>query len=208
MSSENLQISFSDLCSAGWRRTLMRGFLQLQLRNHFSLASNLLFPSIGTKLWTNNIATSTLFIDSSFKWDPRTADQRPAVLIKAGKIDFEKIAIGNLNTTDQNGNALYTKMGHGSFEIRCLSSEESEAETLAAESALFLQHFSRQFEINFNLMKFEINGIGAPTVKPDEYHEMIVVPVQVEYGFDISWYVTQYAPALKPVTLSSLVSIY
>ena len=202
---ENALPTASDLCAAGWRRFLMTGALRVLLTDHF--ASGLFqFPTLNNRVWTK-LPSSPIMIESVFKWQPTDTDKRPAVLIKAGEWKLNKIAIDNLQYTDKTGNPLYTKVAEGSHVIRCVSKEEGEVETLAAEVGLYLTHFSSVFRSTCNLLRFEVVGMSAPTLV-EQHQEQILVDVAIHYGWEVSWQVLQQAPVLKPIKLSAIINPY
>lgn len=197
----------SALCSYGMRPHVMTGVLRQLLTAHFSDPNNIEEPRVRRQIeelgaWKpsdNGLNAGGILIESITRWQPATADKRPAILIKRNKWAWQKIAIGNMAGVDTlEGSTGYTGLWEGSHTLFCLCPSAAENEFLATEVVKFLVTFSPWIRDQMNLFRFRIEEIGGAH-EVQEVLQGYAVPVTVAYVAEEAWTLQPYAPRLKRI---------
>jgi hypothetical protein len=185
--------AISDLCTAMPRRLLVSGILIWWMRQHFTNPLNIENQFLQTALWTDDITTTGISIDSVFRYNPAMTEFRPGVFIKPGPwkvirygIDDRKL-VGTLR--DSCGTIkmpTYNTMLQGSHTLFCIAGESAEVEILATEVYRELMQFGPAVRRVFNFLRFQVSDIGEPAIL-EESKEHFVVPVSVAYGAQEVW---------------------
>jgi hypothetical protein len=149
-------------------------------------------------LWTKNVETTKIAIDSSTVWEPALTEHRPALIVKRNDWQHRRISIDNRvhGSSRADGAAEYTNLWLGSHTVFALSGEGAECEKLAAETYRELNQFAGKMRKALNLMRLEMVSIGA-LAKLEEASENFAVPLNIGYAFSESWIVHPNAPPLR-----------
>lgn len=204
---ENRVPKVSALCSYGMRPHVMTGLLRQLLISHLSDPDNIEEPklrkhALDTGPWRpsdTGLNNSGFLVESITRWQPNTADQRPAILIKRNGWKWEKVGIGNYAGSDvATGTQHYTGLWNGSHTLFCLAPSGVETELLTTEVVKFLLHFSPLIMQQMDLLRFyvaEVGGVG----EVQEVIEGYAVPITVAYVAEEAWSLQPYAPRLKRI---------
>lgn len=208
---ENRLNTVSSLCSYGMRPHVMTGLLRQLLLTHFSDPKNIEEPRIRRQLETlgawkpsdNGLHQGGILIESITRWQPATADKRPAILIKRNAWQWQRVGIG-----DQAGHNIYSGASSyagfwaGSHTLQCLTPSAAENEFLATEVVKFLHQFAPWIREQMNLHKFGVSEIGGAG-EVQEVVQGYAVPVTVAYVAEEAWQLQPYAPQLKRIVLKA-----
>lgn len=201
----------SALCSYGMRPHVMTGLLRQLLLGHFSDPDNIEEPRVRRQLseigmWRpsdNGLNAGGILIESITRWQPATADKRPAVLIRRNSWRWQRQGVGdNAGGNVYEGSRSYAGMWEGSHTLFCLCPSGAETEFLATEIVKFLHQFSPWIREQMNLHRFmvsEVGGIG----EVQEALQGYAVPVTVAYVAEEAWTLQPYAPRLKRIVLKA-----
>jgi hypothetical protein len=191
--------NIADLCGIMPRRLLTTGILIQWLRWHFTWPDNIENPFLKDQLWTPDLETSAIAIDSVFKYNPANTEQRPAIFVKPGPwkilrygIDDRKM-VGTL--PDGMKPPTYNTMIQGSHTIFCIAGESAEVENLANEVYHELMEFGPVARRVFNFLRFVVTDVGEPAIL-EEATENFVVPITVSYGAQDVWQICAVPPEL------------
>lgn len=202
---ENRVNKVSSLCSYGMRPHLMTGLLRQLLLQHFADVDNIEEAHIRRQLsllgaWRpsdNGLNQGGILIESITRWQPATADKRPAILIKRNAWRWQRQAIGDKSLTHVYEGAIsYAGLWEGSHTLFCLCPSGAEAEFLSTEVVRFLHEFSPWIREQMDLHRFfvsEIGGVG----EVQEVVQGYAVPVTIAYLAEEAWTLQPYAPRLK-----------
>jgi hypothetical protein len=83
------------VCALMPSRLVMTGALVQWMRTHFTDPDNITNPFIREYLWTDEIETNKILIDSVFKYQPAVSEFRPGIFVKPGAWKFLNSAIDN-----------------------------------------------------------------------------------------------------------------
>lgn len=182
--------ALSNLCTMMPRRLLVTGILVQWLRQHFTSANNIETPLLRQDLWTPEISTTKITIDTVYKWDPAHTEARPGVFIKPGPMKILRYGIDHrkmVGTWNQSGYApQYNAMCQGSHTLFCIAGESAEAELLSTEVYRELLEFGPAARKVFGFLRFDVADIGEPSIL-EEATENFVVPVVVSWGAQDMW---------------------
>ena len=201
----------SSLCSYGMRPHVMTGLLRQLLLAHYSDPNNIEEPRVRRQLeelgmWKpsdNGLNAGGILIESITRWQPATADKRPAILIKRNGWRWMRQGIGDkLGTNPFEGTSAYAGMWEGSHTLFCLAPAGAETEFLATETVKFLHNFGPWIRDQMNLHQFfvsEVGGVG----EVQEAIQGYAVPVTVAYMAEEAWQLQPYAPRLKRIVFKA-----
>jgi hypothetical protein len=162
-------------------------------------------PALRSLVWRPGADTDIL-VESIHRWDPTTTGNRPAVLIKRQTYRNHRAGIndqGQGNPIDREGNRRFETFWNGSHTLFCLGSEGAQVEVLSTEVQRELTQFGPAIRESLSLMRFQVFEVGA-IAELKEAERTFVVPVTVAYSFTERWTLSQDAPRLKRVSLSSI----
>jgi len=195
--------TFSSLCSLMMRPVIMTGVLRDIFMRHFTAWGNIEEPDLRQLVWRSGETTSIL-IESAYRWRPELTEFRPAVLIKRNTLQNQRRGIGDQqmgNLADAFGHEHYATFWVGSHTLFCVGGSGAQAELLGTEVQRHLTEFSRAFLMSFGLLRFQVTQVGA-VAELEESRENWVVPVTVGYGYEERWKIIEQAPRLHSVSLS------
>jgi hypothetical protein len=179
----------ANLCAIMPRRLLVTGILVQWLRNHFTDANNIETPILRHDLWTPDIATTGITIDSVYKWQPSHTEARPGIFIKPGPWKVLRYGIDDRKmggTRNCAGCSQHNAMYQGSHTLFCIAGESAEVELLGAEVYRELMEFGPAARKVFGFLRFQVTDIGEPSIL-EEANQNFVVPIVVSYGAQDVW---------------------
>lgn len=201
----------SALCSYGKRPHVMTGLLRQLLLQHFADPENLEEPRLRRQLETlgswkpsdNGLNQGGILIESITRWQPATADKRPAILIKRNTWQWQRQGIGDRESTNHyEGSTNYMGFWEGSHTLFCLCPSGAEAEFLSTEVVRFLHEFAPWIRDQMNLHRFLVAEIGGVS-EVQEVLQGYAVPVTVAYVAEEAWTLQPYAPRLKRIVFKA-----
>jgi len=192
----------NPLCSLGPRPIIITGMIRLLLTDHFSSAENVEHKLFRERLWKKGDDTGILIEDATV-WTPSKTGNRPAVIIKRNEWKSQKAGLNNTEGTTSEGFDKHIKFWQGSHTLFCIAKEGAEAEILAAEVYRMMLHFGPVFREYFDLMLFDLAGVGA-LGEIEEAGERYGVPITVNYGWSEQWLLRMHAPKLKTIGAADL----
>lgn len=203
----------------------MTGVVVRLLREHFSSADNLEYngtnefanaakttaaKQLEQYLWSNDNTATKIQIQPVWLLNAEDIQRRPALYIKRGAWQPEKLAInhgmtvGSRKGTD--GSLLGVRGEYhstaivGSHSIFCVSRTGDEAELLGQEVFEFFLQLSPLLRSELNLLRMDVQSCGE-IVKLEEFANHFAVPVSIVYAFARAWRLEKVAPWLKRVTV-------
>lgn len=180
----------SDLCAIMPRRLLVTGILVQWMRAHFTDVDNIENPLLHESLWTEDIATRGIAIDSALKYNPAMTEFRPGIFVKPGPWKIIRYGIADkkmFGTKMPPGHVTrYNSMCQGSHTLFCVAGESAEVEILATEVYKELMEFGESARKTFGFLRFAVTDVGEPAIL-EEATENFVVPVVVSYGAQDVW---------------------
>jgi hypothetical protein len=185
--------------------TIVGLFVQL-LRYHFSERAQIRIDSLRDRIWSPDVDTSNLSVDSSSKLTIANLGQRPALLVKRGAFRCESVDIGeggDFNDPEASTRGVeYRQMWEGDIAIQAIANDSAEAEDLSAEAGDFLRQFGPVIRSEFGLMKFKHLEKGILD-KLKESSEHFTVPDKFGVAFWETWRLAEEAPILKRIDLQT-----
>lgn len=199
----------SALCSYGMRPHVMTGLLRQLLLAHFSDPDNIEEPRVRRQLETlglwkpsdNGLNAGGILIESITRWQPATADKRPAIILKRNKWSWQKLGLGNATGSNPHeGSRSYAGLWSGSHTLNCMAPGGAETELLVTEVFKFLVSYGPWIREQMNLFGFGVQELGA-VGEVKEVLQGYAVPVTVAYAAEEAWTLQPYAPRLKRIVL-------
>lgn len=187
----DISVDFSDLsslCPAMPQPLLTTGILIQWMRMHFSEESRIQFDMLQDYIWTPDMETTGIVIDSVFKFNAAQTEARPGIFIKRNPWKVLRMGIDDRKMFRVNDKQWqkYLTFYQGSHTILCVAGESAEVELLATEVYReFVQSGPRARKI-FNFLRFTTVEIGEPAIL-EEATENFVVPIVIAYGVQDSW---------------------
>lgn len=207
MADEALQtIGFEEECSVLVLPVVLTGLFRDLLKEHFSSPDLIEHPLLKKLIWTDAPSTE-LLIETGTRFDPRTAQRRPAIIIRRGAYENQRLgAFGErhqLPPMDRDGTLHFSTFWQGSHTFQCIGGTALQAEYLASEVQRFLHHFAYIHAPELQLLRFEVKQVGE-TTKMEEWGNHFLIPVLAQYFFEDAWSLRPTAPILKRFSLYSI----
>jgi len=185
----------------------MQGALRQILIQHFADQRNILNGTLRKKferdgVWREGTDTG-IVIESLHKWEPELTEARPALILKEGAWQWQRMGIGDqAGGDDISGRRYFGGYWQGSHTIFALANEGAEAQILAIEALKSLHMFEQEIMVQLELQRFVPVSIGEVSAL-QESSENYVVPIVFAYTVPDWWTVIQDAPRLKQVVFKA-----
>jgi hypothetical protein len=181
----------STLCSRGWQPTLITGFLRNFLTDQWSNAINIYNPDLKQFVWSNN-PTSGILIETAYRFNPGSAGQRPAIVLKRNRIKFMQLGLGSRQQgvvkrpLETGAITEYQNKVIGSHTVFCLNWSGAGVEALSTEVRMQLLEFSDPIRQHLSLHQFTVLEEGAVHQLQDSANSYIV-PITVGWAYEATW---------------------
>lgn len=163
----------------------------------------------------NERITTGILIDTSYKWKPENAQQRPAIIVKRGSYDLDpRTSIGskrhavtnlvgsvNQNVAGTLGDEQFHNFISGSHAILCISKEGAASEALGVEIWNDFMDFEALLRRDLRLSRFRVGSLPE-TGKLRESQELWVTPVVISYTYQVETIVYGQSPLIKSIDLT------
>lgn len=195
----------SPVCSYGLKPFFVSGMVQQLLIQHFCDPAQLqeikLRTAFDATAWRPGDVTG-LVIEQTIKWDPEKTEQRPALLLKRGGWQFQRIAIGDRAGEEMlEGTQQFAGLWSGTIVVFALAQRAGEAELLAWEAVTALQRYTDPILQYTGLHRFTPVSIGE-VAAVEESKKNYAVPVTFGYTAEDAWELYEHAPRLKRVVFN------
>jgi hypothetical protein len=201
-----MDVAFQDpasICALMPRPQVVQGLLVSWMRTHFSEAPNIEDPALSSTLWAADVRQTGIAIDSVYKWQPAMTEFRPGIFIKRGAWKILRLGIDDRRMgTTASGYRQYSTFIQGTHTLFCVSSAPAECEILGAEVLRELIEFGPVIRQAYGFLKFQVMEGGEVSIL-EEARQNFILPISVAYAAEESWEITQQAPPLKSVKLST-----
>ena len=129
----------------------------------------------------------SLLITTHDSFDLETTQVRPAVVIRRGELQYERIAMNDMRKRSIDGSAI----GHvmwvtGSYVLLCIAKNAGVVERLAEEVSEVLIGFKQAIRQDFAFHRFDYRATGEVGLL-EESQEFKVIPCTVAIAFSESW---------------------
>ena len=200
-----------ELCSLGLSPRMLSGVVMRLLKNHFSDPDLILTPNLKQYVFNEADAlVSKIRIVKSVHFDPKTAGQSPALIVKRGGLQSTRHSMadragatrGRQATDDMRGISHHSRFITGGHRIFCVAESDGESEDLAQEVFDVLSFLSPAVIERLPFHDFQVTGLaeqGALT----ETATQVGVAVDLTYTYEYAWSLQALAPRLKTFSLGS-----
>lgn len=194
---------FQEVCELMPKRLLVTGILVKWMQNKFSDEDKIVSEFLKEAIWTSNIETTAILIDTVFRYDPAQTETRPCIAVKPGTITVVRRGIDDRMMVNQpNPNCdtneikptKYNTFLQGSATLFCIAGNSAEVEILSDEVLKEMIQFGPTARKEFGFMRFVAHELGEPSIL-EEATENFVVPVVVSYVMQDIWQIcpTEFA---------------
>lgn len=188
-----IKIDFTDLanlCCQMPQRLLVTGILVQWLQWHFTDPINIDNQFLQDDLWTNDITTTKIVIDSVYKYNPAETEERPGIFIAPGAWKILQRGIDNRKMMTYGPQsdvpAIYNTYYQGSHTVFCIGGESAEVEILANEVYHELMEFAPIARKIFQFLRIVVSDVGEISIlEEDKQH--FVVPIVISYSGQDVW---------------------
>lgn len=165
-----------------------RRMLLLFLRGHYASPLNYLeFEHLKCYTWHSESSQRTLEIEFSHREDDRKPDAFPGIYVTFGRVDLEKLAIGDIGGMSQDRASTYLVKGAKAiFNIVHVSKNASDAYDLADLTTRVLVAMAAPLAHNAGATNFEVKGYQPPADKKQAPEAYYSVAIQVELGYNMT----------------------
>jgi len=176
-------------------RLAVTGIVLELIRNIFDKNSNnIINPAINKYFWAEGFdetlseAQNQVLIEDVFTWDPSSAGQRPAILVKGNKWVDVPLSIGDRIHGENNleGEESYYRHIKGSHTVFVVGKTPAQTELLAREVYLYLSSFSYTILKETCFESWDVPVFEA-VQELEEYTEHFAIPINLQYELSYTW---------------------
>ena len=208
---------WSSLCSTGHTPNIVTGAFLRFLQEHFAdplkienaaLRDNIFTLQPGDT--TEGLVATGILIDPIYKWNPQNFSQRPAIYIKRGGVQTQRLGIADGLTVGLGRNEageLKTYEGEyhvvgvaGSHSIFCIGRSGAEAEVLASEVFREVCQFGPVLRRDLKLKRLTVTEVTEVN-QLAEYDQHFAVAVVLGWYYFERWLLKPIAPWLKSIAI-------
>ena len=194
----NVDCSPSAIASEGHLPVIVSGALLWLVRNFFVSEDIIMRPSLRGYVWNAVPEQSKIYIGMAEAWNPKTVQQRPAVLIKRNLFGSRRYVIGDAEKTGSPES--FSRLLSYQYGIICISKSSVECEELATEVYFKLMQLSPVIKDDLGLGQFDALDVGSMTKIPDAqdcWQNTITVGMSAVYG----WTIQSLEPLISGINL-------
>lgn len=197
-------VSFSSLCSMGWRPLMLTGLMVDRLAQKFADPLNIEDRDLKRYVWQES-ERSGILIESIYSQRKDLLEKRPAVLVKRNAMKNLRMYLGERAGVTEQGHMEYATYWIGSHTLFCIHSTGASAEILATEVQREMTQFAQTLIKYLRLMQISVLEMGAVS-EIEEAKEGFVVPVTVGWAYEEQWRIELESLALRKTPLSVLLN--
>ena len=148
---------------------------------------------------SDNSVDSKISIEQAHAFDASKIQTRPAVYIKRGDLQYQRISVGSLqsvNPKDATYNFIEEVSGY--ITCFCIAMNGGEVERIAQEVKDVLQVFQYLIANDFNFLTFKIQSVGQ-VGRLEEFTEAYTVPITVVFVAPEQWTLNLESTKLKTI---------
>ena len=143
-----------------------------------------------------NPTETKVSIQKSEAFNPEQVQKRPALYIKRGTIQVARDTIGDAQSKHpQHGRGMFMRMA-GTITVYCVAETGGAVDALTGEVLDCLLCFQTLISQDFGFLRYKVNSIGEVGILED-YKEMFMCPITLEYDAALSYFLTPEALPLK-----------
>lgn len=191
-----------DWCPRGLSPQMISGLLTKAISLHFSSADFITRDELKSYIWNADPVASGIRIAVGTRFDPRSANQLPAIIIKRGGMSAARVVIGdamNLSNTDStHGIENYFRLVTGTHSFLCMAEADGAAELLGMELFDTLSWLGPIFVDKLPFRDFQVTSISEPMIM-DSLGNKVGVQVAVTYVFDYCWQTTAASSVMNTI---------
>ena len=189
---------------------MLSGVIMRLLKNHFSDPSLILYPNLKQYVWSEDSSESKIRIVKSVYFDPKTAGQYPALVVKRMPLKSVRHSMDDKVGTRAGQQVQDAMQGlehrsrfiNGAHRIFCIAEADGESEDLAQEVFDILSFLSPAIVDSLLFHNFEVTDMGEQGALT-ETGTQIGVAVDVTYTYEYAWTLQALAPRLKTLSLET-----
>jgi hypothetical protein len=185
-------------CNAVPKHLFITGALRQSLIEHFSLPENIEIPALRKLIW-NDTPDSPIMIETVYRWRPELAEKRPALLLRRGPLQNQRIAIADAAQLANVGRNFAT-LWIGGHTIFAISRDSMQCELLASEVQRHFTEMAPLLRQEWGLHRLQVAEIGE-IHEVDESTENFAVPVSIQYAYEERWTLVPESPLLSRIEL-------
>lgn len=197
----------SALLATGMRPSIVTGVLLQLLRSHFFDVSNIKNTALQVYYWTNDITTTRMTIEPSYKYDSKVVENNPSVFVTAGEMQIREFALNNQAIHHVDANGLFKGIKHavllnGNHDIHCIGQTPLEAQLLSEEVFFRLLEFYPAIKQDLNFSEFKpraLTGINKVQNQAGGDGVHYSCTIRVDWIYTYSWTINAITPILKKV---------
>jgi len=205
----------SSLCNMRFKPSIVTGILLRLLQAHYYDSGNIVDEKLKAALWIED-PTNKALIESKINikpgrtYDPRTIQQRPAILVFRNEISTQRFPLESKTLSHLEANGNYRGENHhvpiiGSHTLRCLAKGAFATDRLSEETFYRMLEYFPAIKRDFPFSEFDVKSIGEP---------QLIEESGQHYGVDIiigwvnvhNWTLVPIAPILKKVRMETQVN--
>jgi hypothetical protein len=194
--AKGVQLNTSSLCDQALTRSKLTGYLCDVIKRFFQKEQNIPSP-YSELIWTPNTTTGIRIATSTQKTD-NIIGKLPAVIVKAGEMRVNPLAIGDVAGYTQEGFIRRIVQWVGSHTIFAIHGNELGCETIAGIIASWLQSFRIEIIRDLRLDKFSVIQVGAAS-EIEESSEVYAIPIVLNWSYQQQWLVQEESRVLKKI---------
>lgn len=196
------------------RPSQITAYVLWAVRAHFYAPENIQDTSLKELLWrddakTSNAITSKILIKHVADFDPRDAEQRPALLVRPGPMQSSQMALVNKALTGLNKDGYYEGESYlrqlgGAHAVICLARGGMAADRLVEEVYFALQAYAPSMKQDMRISNFQVGGVDARQ-KFEGYSDLYGAVIQLQWTAAYRWMLKPIAPILKKCDYTSTI---
>ena len=191
------------LCHVRKTPNVLYGMFVELTRQFYSDKNNL--PVDVQTVWAPEMEKSQLWIDSDYIWEDINPEQRPAIYIKLGEINYSSSHgrhDGRIGIDLEEAEYHYARKGAGNISWAHIGSTSGETIVLAGATLDYFDAVSKLIQEDFNFQTFEIVQI-SPLSMTKETKERYLSTVTAAFTFEDTWTIKKENPKLKKIIFAA-----
>jgi hypothetical protein len=200
--------ALADVCPRGFDMRTVETVLFKIVVSHFSNPDRIINPDLKSLIYTPNPTTTKLRVALNTAFDLPTSTKLPAVILKRGQQEFERIGINDSSEQRVLEPEIipFVRRVKGTHLLMSVSSVPGETENLANELVDAFTCLSPVLRSELPFADFEVAGVTELQIS-DELGNRSVVAVQLVYKYELGWTLRKSTPLASRLALRTLFNV-
>jgi hypothetical protein len=194
------------ICHVRKTPTVLYGIFVEVVRQFYSHADYMPIMAPQGVVWRQRVEETKIWIDTEMRWEDKTPEFRPAIVVGLGTIDYMSLtgrSDGKMDTNIADAETFYSRTGIGTVTFRHIGSTDGEAVSLADATFDYLDAFTGVIRDDFCFTRLNVSQRVPIAQRQRESNERWGSVITMAFEFQDTWTLKLESQLLKKFSFNA-----